>query len=279
MVHASHSPEPRGVAAGVGDAWHQPDRLHALIIDALDRGEAGGVVAAAYRLREIDPEPEGATNLLAFVLRTAADHAGAERVLREHLRRHGPDALVLFHLAPLAAWRGDGAEVLRSLDAALHRDVNLAEALDWGYRYLRRQEGVSVALAWLEDRARASWRARTMLGRHLLRDGDVEEALHRFGTACELAPHDPGPLTAASETLADSGEAERLVDFVLRRWRGSHGPVPIIHVVEANLGLGRPGAAALAVSRLRGVTVPPRLRGRVAELERRVLAARREAGL
>lgn len=279
MVRAPETPESHSLVADLGTAWHDPERLHALIIQALDRGWAEEVVGAAYRLREIDAESKHSTNLLSLVLRTCADHAGAERVLNEHLHLHGPDALVLFNLAPLAAWRGDGAGVMRALDGALRCDPNLPEALDWGFRYLQRQEGTAAALAWLQEHVRESWRARTMLGQHALARGDLEYALELFGSACDLAPHDPGPLTTASEALADDRKPTHLVDFVLRRWRGSHGPVPLILAIEANLNLGRAGDAALGVSRLRGVTIPPKLREHVAELESRVIAARREAGL
>lgn len=271
--------QPSILAEDLRAASDDPDRLYALIVDAVDSGRAREAVGAAYRLREIDPEPERSTNLLALVLRTCADHPGAERVLIDHLHRYGPDAVVWFNLAPLAAWRGDHGAVTRALDKALYHDPNLSQALDWGFRYFHREEGPDSALTWLEGHARDSWRARAMLGQRILAGGDLPGALELFDSACDLAPHDPGPLTVASEAFADERRLIELVGFVLRRWRGSHGPVPLILAIEANLELDRPGDAALGVSRLRGVPIPPELRERVTDLERRVLAARRDAGI
>lgn len=271
--------DPEALAAGIESAWDDPDRLHALIIEALDRGWAREAVGPAYRLRAVDEEPVRASVLLSLVLRTCADHAGAERVLVEHLQVHGPDARIWFNLAPLASWRGDASGVARALDNALRCDPNLGQALDWGFRHYLRHDGTAAALAWLDGHAAGSWRARILLGRHALAGGDLDEAVRLFEAACDLAPHHPGPLTAASEALAEDCRHRELVDFVLSRWRGAHGPRSLILAIEANLELGRPGDAALGVSRLRGVAIPAELREQVGDLEARVLAARREAGL
>ncbi|PRY01541.1 hypothetical protein [Allonocardiopsis opalescens] len=260
-------------------AWDEPDRLHDLIVAALDEGRATEVREAARRLTEIDPEPARSAAVLALVKRTCADHQGAERVLLDHIRAHGGSAGIWFSLAPLAAWRGSENDVGTALGNALKYDPDHWETLHWGYRHYLRHGGAQAALDWLERYKARSWRAHLMIGTVLLDRGDREDAFACFEAACELAPNHPGPLSGVAEALLGAGLLAELADVVLRRWRGVHGPVPLIHAIEADLRLGRAADAALALSRLRGLRVPPETAGQVAELERRVRAACAAAGL
>lgn len=267
------------LATAVQAAWEDADRLREIITTALDRGEAGGLVAAARRLYAIDPHPERAVGLLALVLRTNADHEGAERVLLTHLRKHGGDAETWFHLAPLAAWRGDAADTEKALDNALRMDPNHAQALDWGFRQRQRADGTEAAIHWLWRHSEDSWRAHVMLGGQALEWGETARGIEYFCAAAELAPHEPGPLAEGARALFEAGLDDEVPAFVLGRWRGTHGPVPMMYVVEADLRAGNAAAAAMAVGRLRGLDIPPARRDAVADLERRVQIACREAGL
>lgn len=268
-----------GVDERLREVWDDSDRLHDEIRLALDEGRTEELVPAAHRLREIDPSPVRSTNILALVLRTCADHVGAEKVLREHLRTAGDDATTWFNIAPLSAWRGALDEVGTALSNALRCDPDHAETLEWGYRHYRRQQGREAAVAWLEEQARSGWRAVVMLGQLALQHGDEEDAMGLFAIACNRAPSHPEPLTIVSETLYASERLSEVIDFVLQRWRGSHGPTPLIHVVEANLRLGRPGDAALGLSRLRGVRISPEKFEHMRDLEARVRDACAEAGI
>lgn len=272
--------EPAGdLSSAVQAAWDDADRLRGLITTALDRGQATGLVAAARRLYAIDPYPERAVGLLALVLRTNADHEGAERVLLEHLRVHGGDAETWFHLAPLAAWRGDPGDMEQALERSLGYDPNHAQALDFGFRQRQRTDGGEAAIHWLWQHSAQSWRAHVMLGRQALEWGENGRALEYFQAAADLAPHDPGPLAEGGRALYDHGLDDDLSAYVLDRWRGTHGPMPLILVAEANLRGGKAAEAALAVGRLRGLLIPPGHRDAVADLETRVRAACQEAGL
>lgn len=228
-------------------AWESPDRLYHEITAALDSGVAAEVVPAARRLCEIDTIPARGANTLSFALRACADHAGAEQVLIDHLNRGHDDPYTWLNLAPLAAWRGALDDVDEALDNALRVDPDYADALEWGLRHHQRHGGTDAALLWLERRAANGWRARFIVGREALRLGDIDGALEAFGAACDAAPHRPEPMSAVSDLLAEGGRPEELADFVLRRWRGSHGPHPLLHAAEANLRLGRPGDAALTI--------------------------------
>lgn len=267
------------LGTAVQAAWEDADRLREIITTALDRGEASGLVPAARRLYAIDEYPERAVGLLALVLRTNADHEGAERVLLTHLRKHGGDADTWFHLAPLAAWRGDTADTEKALDSALSMDPNHAQALDWGFRQHQRAEGAEAAIHWLWRHSEDSWRAHVMLGVQALEWGETARGVEYFHAAAELAPHAPGPLAEGARALYDNGLYAEVPAFVLGRWRGTHGPVPMMYVVEAGLREGNAAAAAMAVGRLRGLDIPPVHRDAVADLERRVQIACREAGL
>ena len=279
MTDAEGAAPTGDLDAAVQAAWDDPERLRALITAGLDQGEATRLVAAARRLYAIDPYPERAVGLLALVLRTCADHEGAERVLLDHLRAHGGDAETWFHLAPLAAWRGNHADVETALNNALRYDPNHAQALDWGFRQRQRNDGAEAAIHWLWQHSEESWRAHVMLGRQALEWGETGRALEYFTAAAEMSPHDPGPLTEGGRALYDHGMDAELSSFVLARWRGTHGPMPVMFVVEAGLRGGKAAEAALAVGRLRGLIIPPAYTDAVADLERRVQEACQEAGL
>lgn len=259
--------------------WDDPDGLYREITAALDSGIATEVMPAAKRLREIDTIPARGANTLSFVLRTCADHAGAEQVLIEHLNNGYDDPYTWLNLAPLAAWRAAFDEVDEALDNALRVDPDYADALEWGFRHHQRHDGAEAARVWLEQHAGRGWRAHFMLGRESLGIGDVEAAFASFAAACDAAPHRPDALTAVSDLLARAGRPQELVDFVLRRWRGSQGVYPLLYAAEANLVLGLPGDAALSISRLRGVAVPPESREWIADVERRVQEACARAGI
>lgn len=260
-------------------AWDDPERLARVISDALNAGRAGEVVDAARRLQEIDPYPEHSANVLALVLRTCADHEGAEQVLLDHLRTHGGDAETWFNLAPLAAWRGNPADVDAALNNALGFDPNHAAALDWGFRHHQRSEGAEEAIQWLWKHSAGSWRAHVMLGRQALEWGEQERAMEYFVAAARIAPHEPGPLTEAARALMDAGHPVQLIDFVMSRWRGPNGPQPLMIAIEASLQLGNAAEAAFAIGRLRGIPVPEELRPQAAELEQRVQLACEQAGI
>jgi Flp pilus assembly protein TadD len=265
--------------SAVQAAWDDPVRLRGLITSAMDHGQADGLVAAARRLYAIDPYPSGAVGLLALVLRTNADHEGAERVLVDHLRVHGGDAETWFHLAPLAAWRGDPSDMDEALERSLGYDPNHAQALDFGFRQRQRTDGTEAAIHWLWQHSAQSWRAHVMLGRQALEWGETVRAIEYFTAAAELGPHDPGPLAEGGRALYDHGLDAELSAFVLDRWRGTHGPMPLVFVAEADLRQGKAAEAALAMGRLRGLVIPPAHQSAVADLETRVRAACQDAGL
>lgn len=270
----------RALTERLSAVWDDPDRLYREVMAALDQGVGREVVPAASRLTEIDPIAARGVNTLSFALRACADHAGAERVLIDHLNRGHDDPYTWLNLAPLAAWRGAFDEVDEALDNALRIDPNYTDALEWGFRHHHRLGGQDAACDWLAGRTRVSWRASFMLGRLALRHGDVESASRLFGTACDMEPHRPDPLTAVSGLLARADRPRDLIDFVLRRWRGSHGAYPLLHTAEANLRLGLPGDAALNLSRLRGLPLPDAdVRRWVADLESRVQEACSRAGI
>ncbi|MFC7327571.1 tetratricopeptide repeat protein [Marinactinospora rubrisoli] len=267
------------LAERVAGAWHDPERLRALVLGALDDGLGREVLPAAERLRDIDGDPERGTLVLALALRGCAEHRRAEDVLVRHIRAHGGSADTWFALAPLASWRGSTADVDTALDNALRYDPNHADALAWGYKHQARRHDDAHALRWLEQRARDSWRATVMLGELALHRGDVDAAVERFAAACALHPRRPGPLDAAARALAAAGYDDACARLVVAHWTGSCGPWPLIEAVEACLRRGRAADAALALARLRGVELSPEAAEWTADLSLRVDAACLAAGI
>ncbi|MGI5118848.1 tetratricopeptide repeat protein [Marinactinospora thermotolerans] len=270
---------PDGPYEETGEVWDDPDLLYAAVLRALDQGRAREALPAAERLRDIDDDAQRAVLAHALVLRACAEHARAENVLIRHIRARGGSADTWFALAPLASWRGSDRDVATALDNALRHDPDHPDALEWGYKYRLREEGPQAAAQWVAERSERSWRARIILGELELRGGDTQTALDLFETACRSAPSEPGPLAAAARILAAEGHDAICAALVRRHWTGSRGPLPLIEAIEADLRLGRPGDAALALARLRGLEIPQELVAVVADVRRRVEAACAARGL
>lgn len=66
---------------------------------------------------------------------------------------------------------------------------------------------------------------------------------------------------------------------MLAHWKASHGPLPLVEAIEAQLRLGRISDAVLAVARLRGLGDVERGCPEVAEVYRKVAQLRVQHGL
>lgn len=263
----------------VEEAWRDADRLHALVMEALDAGFGSEILPAAERARTIDPDPERGVVLYALALRGCARHERAEAVILEHIKARGGRADTWFALAPLASWRGSPNDVGTALDNALRHDPDHADTLEWGWKYHARHGGPDRADQWLADRARGSWLASVMLGERALRAARLDRALEWFAAACDLGPRRPEPLLRAARALARAGHDTECVELVTSRWSGSCGALPLVEVVEAQLRLGRVSGAVFALARLRGVRDVEREHPQVLDLYRRVDRARLAADL
>lgn len=259
-------------------AWDRAEELGTLVMAGLDEGAGQEVLWAAERAWRIDDDRHRGVVVYASALRACAAHEQAEELLLAHVKKYGGNARVWFQLAPLASWRGNDHDVRTALDNALRHDPDSAEALDWGYKYVRGADGDHEADEWLRLRSEHSWRGTLMRADHALERGELETAEDRFAHACELAPRNAEMLLGCARSLATRGYDQECANLVLRSWKASQGVKPMIEAVDALLRLDRAGQAALAMTRLRGLYLEGRDQALVADIDRRVRAACAAAG-
>ncbi|PSK97143.1 hypothetical protein CLV63_109146 [Murinocardiopsis flavida] len=243
------------------------------------------VLWAAERAYRIDDDRHRGVVVYTAALRACAEYRKAEKLLRAHQKRYGANADVWFGLAALAARRGNDTDVRVSLDNALRHDPDHAESLTWGYQYIRhvrdqaRGSGEAAAEEWLGQYTKRSWRATLMLADRSLDRGDLNTAEDRYAHACGLAPRNTEMLMGCARGLADRGYLQECANLVLRVWKASMGPRPMVHAVEALLRAGEAGQASMAMTRLRGLQLDGPEQ-RIAEgLGERVRAACVSAGI
>lgn len=272
-------PSVDALLEAVDAVWDDVDRLRAIVRAALDAGFGPEVLAAAERVRDLDPDPDRGIVLYTSALRACGRHDRAERELIRHIEARGGHPDTWFALVGLAERRGSAEDVATALDNTLRLDPDHADALVWGWRRHARAQGPQRADAWLAERAPDSWRATVMLGERALHRGEVESAVELFAAACRRGGRHGEPLRRAARALAARGRDAECAALVAAHWSASHGPLPLMEAVEAQLRLGRVADAALAVARLRGLGDVERDHPEVADLYRRVERARARHGL
>lgn len=263
-------------------AWNDPERLGALVLSALraaDPESGPDVLWAAERVFQTDDDYHRGVVVYTSALRDRAEYRKAEKLLRTHLKRHGANADVWFGLAPLAARRGDDRGVRTALDNALRHDPDHADALAWGYEYVLGGVGGSAAEDWLDDRSAHSWRGALMLADLALARGELNTAEDLYAHACGLAPRNSEMLMGCARSLTGRGYPQESANLVLRVWKASMGPQPMVHAVEALLDAGVAGQAAMAMTRLRGLHLDDRDLRVAEDLGERVRAACAAVGI
>ncbi|KUP95527.1 hypothetical protein AC529_17175 [Thermobifida cellulosilytica TB100] len=262
----------------VDAVWNDVDRLRALVHGALDAGFGPEVLPAAERVRVLDPDLDRGVVLYAQALSACGRDDRAEEELVRHIRARGGHADTWFALAGLADRRDDDEDVATALDQALRCDPDHADALVWGWRRHAERHGPQQADAWLAELAPGSWRATVMLGERVLYRDDVAQAVELFGAACARAGRRGEALRRAARALAARGHDAECVALVTAHWSASHGPLPLVEAIEAQLRLGRVSEAVLGLARLRGLR-DAEDHPEVADLYRRVEHLRAQHGL
>ena len=279
MQPNTERPSVDALLEAVDHVWNDVDRLRDLVRSALHEGFGPEVLPAAQRVRELDPDLDRGMVLYALALRACGRHVEAERELIRHIKGRGGHADTWFALVPLAERRGSTRDVATALANALRCDPDHREALVWGWRYHARQHGAEQADAWLAEQAPRSWRATLMLGERALHRGELDSALELFTAACTRGARHGEPLRRAARALAAQGHDTECISLVLSHWKASHGPLPLVTAIEAQLRLGRISDAVLAVARLRGLGEAERDHPEVAEVCRKVEQLRVHHGL
>lgn len=205
---------------------NDPERLAAVILQALRDGFAADLLAAANRLTVIDKEPERCLSVLAVVQRDTGDLDGAEATLRELLQKRPQSASARVGMALLADQRGDAAKAERLLREALGIDPNHADAVHALLALRHRavgDAGYGAELA--EVAASGGWRPRLWLARWQLQNDRKADAAANYQAVLTAAEVESDALVMASADLVQAGEHELVATLVQPRFvPGRHHP-------------------------------------------------------
>lgn len=231
---------PRAVWRGqllpniLAQAGEDPDRLAAAVVQCLQAGFALEVLPAAFRLKEVDTDPERSHCTLAAVQRSVGDLGGCERTLRALLQLQSQSAPARVGMALLCEQRGDAQNVEPMLWEALQHDADNADALHWYFR-LQQQRGAE-ALAAAVQRVAAlpgAWRAPLWQARALLEQGDVTAAVAIYRAVLDRVPEQSDALLMASGDLGQHQQHELVRELVLGRYDvARHHPNVGINILQ-----------------------------------------------
>ncbi len=230
--------------ANLEKAKDDPDALASMIMGALRDGFAEDVVAQAEHLHRSDTTPARGATLLGVVYLEMGRQADAERVLKDHLARHGEDPYVLTNLAKAQDVRGDHRLAEDTLWRALELDPNQDSAFAWYVAMHHERAGEAGYLEACSRVARlpSSWRAQVWLARDALQRGDLAAALSLYEESLSRAG-EPAPgelLVQLSGDLGNAGHLEEIVSVVAPEFDAVHHGIEVgNNLIKANLDLGR----------------------------------------
>ena len=204
-----------------------PDRLAAVILQALRDGLAREMIAPANRLTVIDKDPERCLSVLAVVQRDSGDLDAAEFTLNELLQKRPDSPSARVGLAMLADQRGDVERCETLLWEALQKDPNHADAVH-GYLQVRhRKVGDEGHRAEIEKVVAlpGTWRAQLWLARLNLLQDRVPEAEAIYRDVLDRAAAEPDVLVMISGDLARANQTDLIAELVAPRFQpGRHHP-------------------------------------------------------
>lgn len=206
---------------------NDPDRLTAVILQAVRDGCAGDMVAAANRLTVIDKDPERALSVLGVVQRDSGDLDGAQATLQELLQKRPQSPSARVGMALLADQRGNTARAETLLHEALAIDPNHADAVH-ALLQIRHRHGGDTAyreelekLVLLPD----TWRPQLWLARwHLQHDGK-DQAVAIYRDVLVRAGDQSDTLVMAANDLVQAQQHELVGELIAKRFQaGRHHP-------------------------------------------------------
>jgi len=220
-----------------------PERLCAVVVQALRDGFAADVVDAARQLQRIDPNAERGTAILANVYLQTKRIDEADALLSTFVKKHGETGLIVTNIAKVHSARGETAQADSALWHALELDPNQDNALLWFAALARERTGET---GWLDALHRvaalpASWRAKLWLARADLEKKDLDGAVALYRQVLEQTEPVPADvLMQISGDLGNNGHLLPIVDLVAPRFRpAEHGIAVGNNLIKALVDLGR----------------------------------------
>jgi tetratricopeptide (TPR) repeat protein len=243
--------------------WNDPDALYGTILTALSDGFARELMSAAARLVEIDPMPERSHVTQGVVLLESGRLDEAEAALQAGIRAAGETAALLTNLAKVSHDRGDEAGASDLLRRAVRLDPNFEHGLNGWLAVERGRAGEDGVLQALHEACElpGSWRARLMLARHHLEEGDLPAARAQYTAVLAAAEVDGSALMTMSSDLGRYGHTGLIVTLVGPVYEpAKHGPQAGFNLLRACLETERVAEGEALLARLRPLAPPPFMR-------------------
>ena len=196
-------------------AWNDPEQLYAVIFSALDDGFRSDVVDAAKQLYKIDPDRSRGTCVWAIVLKEEGRLDESENVLRDYLKKHGEEGVIVTNLAKIYARRKDHAKAEQLLWHALELDPNQDNGLMWYEVSHCERDGADAGQKALQRVAAlpTSWRAQLWLARAALQSGQLDRALDFYRESLSRVGK-PAPTDMLMQISGDLGNAAHLPELL-----------------------------------------------------------------
>ncbi|MBB5031969.1 tetratricopeptide repeat protein [Prosthecobacter vanneervenii] len=247
-------------------AWNDADKLAGYIINGLQDGFARELLPAAARLAEMDANAERGAVLHAATLLKSGQAGESERVLTQHISKHGRSGVVMTNLAKVYAERKEDARVLAALWEGLELDPNQDNAVMWYEVAHRDKSGEAAGLEALRRIAAlpGSWRAQVWLAREELKERHLEQALALYTESLERAPR-PVPtdlLVQMSGDLGNLGHLPELLNLTEPHFvPAEHGMEVGNNLIKACLDLGLLDEARPILDQLHALKRPDWMQG------------------
>jgi tetratricopeptide (TPR) repeat protein len=197
-----------------------PDRLAAVILQAVRDGFAADVLPAANRLTAIDKDLERALSVLALVQRDVGELDQAEATLRELQQKRPGSLAATVGLGMLAIERGQTARAEGLFWDVLQRDCNHADAVHGWLRLRHQAVGDAGYRAEVGKLAAlpGSWRAQLWLARHLAQQGAVADAVAIHRDVLTRCGEQPDAVLMAGTDLVQQQQHDLVRELVLPRF-------------------------------------------------------------
>lgn len=236
--------------------WKDPDKLFALLQQAISAGFYEEIEQAAWHLQEIDKNLERGSSLAAHVLLRLGKLDESEELIDQFIEVAGPTGNMLTGKAKIMAERDPKADVSPLLRQALELNPNMENPLHWYALIGREQNGIEGLKERLRDACTipGSFLPQIRLGGVLLKEGDNEGALELYESILDLAKKDGNILLGISSALAQYSLIEEMIDMLVPVYNfQKHGPYVGMNLAQAMTKVGRHSEARQLVKPIRAL--------------------------
>jgi tetratricopeptide (TPR) repeat protein len=224
--------------------WNNADQLAGVIIGSLNDGFFADVLEAAEHLCQIDSDPVRSTCIYGILLMKNNRLDQAERVFRDHIKKHGENGSVLTNLAKVYSARNEHQKAEEILWHGLELDPNQDNGFAW-YQAIYRERGGNQAGDAAMQRVAAlpgSWRPQLWQAREALKSRNLDGALalYRESLARVKKPIPSDLLRQISGDLGNAGHLPEILQLTEPHFDPAlHGLQVGNNLIKAHMDLGQ----------------------------------------